>query len=67
MITVTVTDIHTNQTATIDASDFTETVEPWFPEAPAEVWQAIAETQHALNSGTFVTGSVIGSLGLDIQ
>lgn len=63
---ITVTDIHTDQTATIDKADFVTTVTPWFPEAPAEVIEAIASVQDQLNRGEFITGSAIGSLGLEI-
>jgi hypothetical protein len=64
---ITVTDIHTNQTATLDRSDFADIVTPWFPEAPAEILDAIAEVQTQLNRGEFIAGSAIDSLGLEIR
>lgn len=63
---ITVTDIHADQSATIDKSDFATTVTPWFPEAPAEVLEGIAEVQTQLNRGEFIAGSAVGSLGLEI-
>lgn len=64
---ITVRDIHTDKIATIDAHDFADTVAPWFPEAPADVLDVIAEVQDQLNRGQFFEGSALGSLGLDIQ
>ncbi len=64
---ITVRDIHTDETATIDRSDFAATVTPWFPEAPVEVTDAIAEVQEQLNRGEFIAGSAESSLGLVIE
>lgn len=64
---ITVADIHSSQTATIDKADFTDTVTPWFEDAPAEVLAAIAEVQAQLNRGEFIDGSAISSLGLEIR
>lgn len=65
---ITVTDIHTHQFAEIYPGDFADTVTPWFPAAPAEVTDAIAEVQKQLNAGTYTLGSPLAVLlGLDIQ
>jgi hypothetical protein len=63
---ITVTDIHTGERATINTYDFTDTVTSWFPEAPAEVLEGIAEVQDALNRGQFTSSSAVDSLGLEI-
>lgn len=64
---ITVTDIHAGQTVTIAKADFTDTVTPWYLEAPAEVLDGIAAVQQQLNRGEFIDGSAIGSLGLEIK
>lgn len=45
---ITVTDTAAGQTATIHPSDLTETISPWFAEAPPEVLDAIERLQVAL-------------------
>lgn len=64
---ITVTDTHTGAQATINTYDFTETVTPWFPDAPADVIESIAATQAQLNRGEFIADSALDSLGLDIS
>jgi hypothetical protein len=64
---ITVTDIHTGAHATINVYAFTETVTPWFPDAPAEVLEGIADVQGQLNRNEFIARSAVDSLGLEIE
>lgn len=63
---VTVTDIYTDTTATVAPWEFAATVTPWFPGAPADVLDTIAQVQTRLEHHEFIAGSAISSLGLII-
>lgn len=53
MTTFQITDNNTDQTATFDtrADDLAAVIGPWYPEAPAEVTDAIADLERQLTNG----------------
>ena len=59
------TDQIADHTATCEAYDIAETIRPWFPQAPAEVTEAIDALQAAVLSGTY-TGGLEVFLGVEI-
>lgn len=62
-----ITDTITGREAIIhDASDIADTITPWYPEAPAEVTDAIRDLQTAVMRGEY-TGGLEESLALRIE
>ena len=48
MYRITITDTTTDATVTCDPYDLAETITPWYPDAPQEVLDAIAELQRVI-------------------
>lgn len=63
---ITVTDIDTDTTVIVAPWEFAATVTPWFPDAPTDVLDTIAQVQTRLEHHEFIAGSAISSLGLVI-
>jgi hypothetical protein len=63
----TITDIAgTSGTVTVDARDLAETITPWYPEAPAEVYEVIEALQDQLLRGED-TGGAQEYLGVTVD
>lgn len=63
---ITITDeAGTSGTVTVESYDVADTIRPWYPEAPAEVTEAIDALQVALNRGEY-TGDLEAYLGITI-
>lgn len=63
----TITDQNTGQTATVEQrEDVVETIAPWFPDAPAEVTDALASLHDALQRHEY-TGDLEAFLGVKID
>ena len=63
---ITITDrVGTSGTVTVDKDDAGEAIRPWYPEAPAEVTEAIENLQIALTRGEY-TGDLETYLGIEI-
>lgn len=64
---ITVTDIAgTSGTVTVEAYDLAAAITPWYPEAPAEVTDAIAGLQDAINRGED-TGALSEFLAITVE
>ena len=64
---ITITDkVGTSGTASVDKADAADALRPWYPEAPAEVTEAIEKLQAALNRGEY-TGDLETYLGIEIS
>lgn len=62
---ITLTDQIVDNTATLEAEDIVTTITPWFPEAPADVIDAIHLLQTAVMQGVWVRADELAqSLGL---
>jgi hypothetical protein len=66
MTRVSIVDQNAPHVATVDADDIAETITPWFPQAPAEVLDAIEQLQAAVLAGEY-HGELAAYLGLVVQ
>lgn len=57
----------TSGTITVDSHDLAETITPWYPEAPAEVYTAIDDLQAAILRGDHTQHDLATYLALEIQ
>lgn len=62
-----ITDTFTGETATInDTSDLADTIRPWYPDAPAQVYEVITDFETKLRAGEYY-GDEAAYLGLKLE